>query len=332
MAERPKHWIKLWVSWLTTPAHLELSGGALGLGPLLLLLATWDGEYGSGGWLLTEQGHPMSRDALARAVHLTRAHLDRYLSELMACNTLTLRESDGAIGFAKFGRWQETASASRMRRRRANGGANSDGGCDVQSDAQTVDDRRQTTELATQATPPTPSRGVSSESPAEAAFLSHPPAKRAAKPRPTDARAQPVIDRIEKLRAELGLKPLQAAHATPRYILARMAEGADAATMLAAVEARAAEIRAGRGDQEYFNAVSMFTGPGSRGPGGWATSLVALERAGKRAPTSRGAAPPSPRPTRSGYHDPKTGQFVEDDFESVSDFLLETETDERTTR
>lgn len=29
MSERPKHWVKLWVSWLTSPAHLELSGGAL---------------------------------------------------------------------------------------------------------------------------------------------------------------------------------------------------------------------------------------------------------------------------------------------------------------
>lgn len=185
MAERPKHWIKLWVSWLTTPAHLELSEGAFGLGPLLLLLATWDGEYDSGGWLLGEDGSPMSREAMARATHRDRKRLDAHLAELVRCKTLAIRE-DGALGFPRFGHWQETASATRTRRYRSR---HSDAACDVNSDAQTGDGRRETAELAPQATPPTPSRGVSSESRVEAAFLSHPA------PEPTPPKGVPTKPR-----------------------------------------------------------------------------------------------------------------------------------------
>lgn len=212
MSDRPKHWVKLWVSWLTTPAHLELSGGALGLGPLLILIATWDGEYASGGWLLAEDGTPMSRDAMARAVHLTRAHLDRYIGELLRCRTLTIRESDGAVGFAKFGRWQETASASRMRKQRAHS--------DAGSDAQTVDGRRETAELASQAAPPTPSRGVSSESRAEAAFLSSPPAPPKGVPaKPRKLRADIPEGLAEHVLAELvrACRDLDGPQAGPRH-------------------------------------------------------------------------------------------------------------------
>lgn len=114
MAERPKHWVKLWVSWLTSPAHLELSGGALGLGPLLLLLATWDGEYESGGWLIGEDGTPYNREALARATHRTRAELDRQLLELVRVGTLVI-DGRGAYGFAHFGKFQESHDAKRGR-------------------------------------------------------------------------------------------------------------------------------------------------------------------------------------------------------------------------
>lgn len=253
MADRPKHWVKLWVSWLTTPAHLELSGGALGLGPLLILIATWDGEYASGGWLLAEDGTPMSRDAMARAVHLTRAHLDRYIGELLRCRTLTIRESDGAVGFAKFGRWQETASASRMRRQRAH----SDAPCDVRSDAQTGDGRRETTELASQAAPPTPSRGVSSESRAEASFLSHPPAK-GVPHRPTKPRAdfpegldRHLLGEIVLACRELGRRGPRVTEPTPAMIddLRKLwaAERPTADDLTHAVRVRAAMDRAGEG-------------------------------------------------------------------------------------
>ncbi|MGL5912264.1 MAG: hypothetical protein ACRCZP_19825 [Phycicoccus sp.] len=329
MAERPKHWIKLWVSWLTTPAHLELSGGALGLGPLLLLLATWDGEYDSGGWLLGEGGRPMSRDAIARAVHLTRTHLDRYLSELMACNTLTFRESDGAIGFAKFGRWQETRNAKYNRTARKDAHASAHG---VQaSEQQTVDDRRQTTELATQATPPTPSRGVSSESPAEAAFLSHPPAKVPTKPTKPRADLPPglaehVLAELVKACRELDgptAGPRNSATHPPFVDALRKVHGTHAPTAeewTLVIRERLAMSQAG----DSFGSLTIASLCAPANFERWLAAARARTRGGPK--HSRGAAPPSPRPTRSGYHDPKTGQFVEDDFESVGDFLLETET------
>lgn len=118
MASRPKHWVKLWVSWLTTPAHIELSEGAIGLGPLLMLLATWDGDYNGGGWLLSESGTPLSVDAIARATRRTREAIESQIAELILCKTLTRRE-DGALGFPKFGHWQETRNASYMRTVRA---------------------------------------------------------------------------------------------------------------------------------------------------------------------------------------------------------------------
>jgi hypothetical protein len=159
---RPKHWVKLWVSWLTTPAHMELSEGALGLGPLLLLLCTWDGEYKSGGWLLNEAGGPMSREALARATHRTRVRLDEQLAELCACKTLVARADDGALGFEGFGHWQETSSAKRMRVKRTV--REQFAPCDAPCDAQTVDGRRETV-APSELTPPTPSRWGSKKTP-----------------------------------------------------------------------------------------------------------------------------------------------------------------------
>lgn len=135
---RPRHWIRLWVAWLTTPAHLELSEGAFGLGPLLLLLCTWDGTYDGGGWLLAEDGSPMSDIALMRATHRrSRGSLHRQLNELVRCGTLKLRE-DGALGFPKFGRWQETKAAKYMRTKRARDRQLLDN-----SDRQTEDGRRE---------------------------------------------------------------------------------------------------------------------------------------------------------------------------------------------
>ena len=119
MSSRPRNWIKLWVSWLTTPAHLDLSEGAFGLGPLLLLLCTWDGTYEGGGWLLAEDGTPLTATSLMRATHRgSIGRLNSQLAELFKCGTLKRRE-DGAIGFPKFGRWQESKSARSNRKARA---------------------------------------------------------------------------------------------------------------------------------------------------------------------------------------------------------------------
>lgn len=117
MSSRPRNWIKLWVSWLTTPAHAELSGGAFGLGPLLLLLSTWDGEYDGGGWLVAPDGAPLSAEALCRLTHRKSiAALNGELSELERCGTLH-RRADGALGFPKFGHWQESGVAAAERKR-----------------------------------------------------------------------------------------------------------------------------------------------------------------------------------------------------------------------
>lgn len=161
---RPRHWIKLWVAYLTTPAHLDLSEGAFGLGPLLLLLATWDGEYDSGGWLLAEDGSPMTARSLARATHRDSiARLNSQLAELLKCGTLSRRE-DGALGFPKFGRWQETTSAKRTRVWRHNQ-RHGDAPCDAQTeDDQTTDDQNPS------GSPPTPSPGVEKTAPVSPGF------------------------------------------------------------------------------------------------------------------------------------------------------------------
>jgi hypothetical protein len=135
MAKRARHWVKLWVDWLDSKAHAELSEGAFGLGPLLLLLAVWDGTYEGGGWLLNEAGKPMSLEALARLTHRTVQRLRSQLDELEWCLTLKRRE-DGALGFPNFGRWQETKSAKYMRTKRSQSG-----NCDPDSGPQTEDGR-----------------------------------------------------------------------------------------------------------------------------------------------------------------------------------------------
>lgn len=207
---RPRHWIKLWVSWLDSKAHLELSEGAFGLGPLLLLLASWDGEYESGGWLLNQAGAPMSRDALARATHRTVARLDSQLAELVACETLSTRE-DGALGFANYGHWQETAQAKRTRNyrhksRHSDGGSNAsgDGGCD----AQTEDGRRQSSSLRSE--PPVVPAGDECPNPPILALAPPPSDPPKAK---KGGKAKPRTDYPEGL-AEHFLVELQAACAT----------------------------------------------------------------------------------------------------------------------
>lgn len=190
MAERTRHWVKLWVSWLTTPAHIDLSEGALGLGPLLLVLARWDGDYHSGGWLLADDGSPIGRDALARATHRTRQRLDAQLAELVRCGTLTTRE-DGAVGFRHYGRWQETSQAKRTRRYR-------DRHSDAERDGQTLDVRRQTTDQEQPPPTPPPAEGSNAPSSTSSAAPAPSPRPRRGKPRaaPPDGFAQRCFDAL----------------------------------------------------------------------------------------------------------------------------------------
>lgn len=280
MAERAKHWIKLWVSWLTTPAHLELSEGAFGLGPLLLLLATWDGEYDSGGWLLAEDGSPMSREAMARATHRERKRLDSQLSELVRCKTLSIRD-DGALGFPHFGHWQETRNAkyNRTARKAAHGDAH-DGAHSVQDRGhprvqQTVDGRRETTELATQATPPTPASG----------------GRKARRKKPdTSPDVAAVLDAIDAARADVGLPPLSPSQRDPTTIAARLAKGATFHECLAVVAAFRRLAQREPDKRSVLNASTPFTGPSGTRPGGWAWGMGMVEQArpgGGQAPQRR---------------------------------------------
>lgn len=141
--KRTRHWIKLWTDWLDSQSHANLSFGALALGPLLLLQARWDGEYESTAWLETEQGEPLSLKAIARDVHSTCKAVAPLLVELRRAGTIVERE-DGAIGFPKFGHFQETKKAALMRRKREREG--NDVGTVTEKLPPTEDDRRLTSD------------------------------------------------------------------------------------------------------------------------------------------------------------------------------------------
>lgn len=241
---RPRHWIKLWVAWLTTPAHFELSEGAFGLGPLLLLLCTWDGEYASGGWLLAEDGSPMSRPALQRATHRSSlARLDSQIAELVKCGTLKKRE-DGAFGFPKFGQWQETKAAKRMRTKREREREQF-----AHGDGQTEDDRRQTFS--------------SLRSDQHASHAGQPSvAKRAARSKPKaiddphrDATTQ-VLRSLNETRASIApdLTPLRKRD----HIRARLADGATVEQLLAVIAFAADECRRKPEALRWLDAVTPF--------------------------------------------------------------------------
>jgi hypothetical protein len=294
MAERPKHWVKLWVSWLTSPAHLELSGAALGLGPLLLLLATWDGEYESGGWLLGADGKPYDRKALARATHRRdRKELDAQLTELVRCGTLTIR-SDGALGFAGFGRWQETKDAKRMRVKRANDEPNGTANSSSQS-SRDVQPRRETVdadgEFSLRSNTPTPRSGKRSKPELN----------------PDDIA---VLDALDEARVRQGLDPMSAEARTTGTIAKRRKLGATQPQLLeqVAVFERLAERDPSK--RTLLCATTPFTAPGAGGGKGgwqWGRDMLDEERVlevrAKRVTRQRGPAEPSPRPESSGEVD-----------------------------
>jgi hypothetical protein len=309
MSKRPKHWIKLWVSWLTTPAHFDLSEGAFGLGPLLLLLATWDGTHEGGGWLLTEDGAPMSESTMARATHRTVARLRSQIDELVKCKTLSVRE-DGARGFANFGHWQETKDAKRMRVGRANKPANSS-----EEGSPLVQPRRLTADADADAdadsslrssTPTPPPEGPASTPPFALDAKPTKPGK-AKKPKPQpDERIEQVLAAIDAERERAGLPPLTASQRTATTIAGAFGRGATLERVLAVVGAFGDEVAKGAVGRDVLNATTMFTGPSSSRGGGfaWGESLVDRGLGGAPANNNRrGPAAPSPRPEVSGEVD-----------------------------
>ncbi len=282
-------WIKLWVSWLTTPAHVELSAGALGLGPLLMLLATWDGEYGSGGWLLAADGSALGLESLARVTHRTVVQLERELAELVKCRTLTVRD-DGVIGFGRFGHWQETSQATRTRRYRerhrdANSTRHSDAASDIDRDGQKEEGRRKEPPL----TPPAEGESAAPATPSKPKRQRKPPAK-------LPLEVVVVLDRIDEHRLRLGLRPLWPSQRVATHIAARLREGVPLDVLCHAVDARAADVEAHPEHARWFDATSPFTGPSASGrPGGWSVSCSLLEdwsRRQRRAAVRHEWAPP----------------------------------------
>lgn len=253
MAARPRNWVKLWVDWIDSKAHAELSEGAFGLGPLLLLLAVWDGQYESGGWLLNEAGAPMSYEALARLTHRSVARLQVHLKELEWCNTIQRRE-DGAWGFPKFGKWQESKSAKSMRLKRSHDGSQS-GNSEPKCEPQTEDGRRGSLR---EPTPTPPRRGKS------------PPAQ-------LDLRVAAVLDRIDVHRERLRLPKLSDDQRAPNTILARLKAGVTVEKLLAVADAFGRYCDRNPSKRSILNASTPFTGPSGERGGGFAWGLSMLD-------------------------------------------------------
>lgn len=114
MAER--FYFKMWHSWWTGSSHIEAGADALAIGPCLMSFMRWTpGEDQA--WAVQESGRPVTVAAIARRAKWTSARVAAALRDLEDKGTVNLR-SDGAWGFPKFGKAQESASAAKMRRAR----------------------------------------------------------------------------------------------------------------------------------------------------------------------------------------------------------------------
>lgn len=109
-----------------------------------------------------------------------------------------------------------------------------------------------------------------------------PKPKRTPKPKPEiRPEAAPVIERLQALRAEIGLPALRPSEVSDRWICARIADGIPVADLVLALELRADEIRRDGVEcrsASYFDCSSPFTGPGPTGAGGWSMSRGMLDR------------------------------------------------------
>jgi hypothetical protein len=127
-------WAKIWWTWYASRSHLGLSGVALALGAPLMLLgrvaaerhsyAHSDGQSDgqSDGdcdlvWLRDKAGKPITAAQVAGVARFPKADVEVALAELVEADTLVV-SADGVYGFPNFWRYQETASAARMRKLR----------------------------------------------------------------------------------------------------------------------------------------------------------------------------------------------------------------------
>ena len=251
MADR-RQWVKLWATWYTTASHLGVGAMALHVGAVLMTCVQWaPGEDEA--WAELDTGAPLPVEAIAMRCQATAREVAKALADLQLRGTVAQR-ADGAWGFRRFGRWQETPDAARKRR-----GKSADDPT-VRAGKSAGFPREEEVEVeaeAEQAAPPTPSRGVSSESRAEASFLSHPPAKGVPQ-RPTKPRAdfpegldRHLLGEIVLACRELGRRGPRVTEPTPAMIddLRKLwaAERPTADDLTHAVQVRAAMDKAGEG-------------------------------------------------------------------------------------
>jgi hypothetical protein len=103
---RDHAWIKLQPRWYETWSHLELSGLALLLGPLLLVLArqSWDGESDTA-------EIPMGADKIASRARFPVAEIEAALAEIVEAGTL-VKHGERWV-FPNFGHYQINKSTKR---------------------------------------------------------------------------------------------------------------------------------------------------------------------------------------------------------------------------
>jgi len=142
-------WIKLWWDWYTTRSHIGVSGEALALGPVLMLLcraaqrhsdANSDIDRPDEAWAVTERNEPVTVKQIAAIARFPTRTTSRALCELVEAGTVSV-STDGAYGFPNFWKWQETSQASRMRKHRAQQCAHSTPNSDDNSDDKRLEER-----------------------------------------------------------------------------------------------------------------------------------------------------------------------------------------------
>lgn len=114
MAER-RDWVKLWAKWYTTASHLKVGGMALHVGAVLMTLVRWEPGVDVA-WADLDDGTPLGADAIASRCQETERTVLAALRKLASRGSIAQR-SDGAWGFPRFGRWQESADAARKRKK-----------------------------------------------------------------------------------------------------------------------------------------------------------------------------------------------------------------------
>lgn len=274
MAERL--YFKLWHLWWTSESHEDLGEDPISIGPVLMSFCRWDPGRDNG-WAVTEKGHPVTCGALARRARWSgRGASERVaaaLRELERVGTAELR-SDGAWGLPKFGKWQESASAAKMRKSRAkpkyatdvpSHGGHSDHPCDLD-------------------VPPLEGDEEGAGEQQHASHAGQPSAtKRDIEPKTPDPH-KPAIDRVLAALhdARCSVKPGLTRLRKREHIRARLADGSPVEHLLAVIDFAADECRRKPEALQWLDATTPFR------PKNWESRLA---RAQAWQATSRHSGP-----------------------------------------